>query len=359
MEDITLSPNVAHVTPSPVRSAAHAPERPSVSLVIPTYNRCDSLRLVLEALRRQTTPADVYEVVVICDGCTDGTADMCRAVAAESPFTLSIMEQANQGPAAARNRGVEAARAPVILFIDDDVIPDPALIAEHLRLHERDEYAVVIGPLIAPPDLRSNPWTRWEDAMLRKQYQGMAAGKWHPSPRQFYTGNASVRREQILVAGGFDACYRRAEDVELAYRFRDQQMRFYFLPDAKGWHYARRSLRSWLNIPTAYGRADVAMYRSGRLMTLQSMGREFHWRQRPLRALARVCVGRPGRMRLVVGGLLTAAQVGAWLHRDRAANAAYSAIFNLCYWHSVSQALGGPMAFWALMREHQPTTARS
>jgi len=326
---------------------------PLASLVIPTHNRRESLRTVLEALARQTTPAEEYEVLVICDGCTDGSAQMCQERSV--PYRLRVLEQTpNQGPAAARNRGVREAEAPIILFIDDDVVPEPTLLAEHLLLHAEDERAVVIGTLLAPPGFRLNPWTQWEESMLRKQYADMAAGKWEPTPRQFYTGNASVRREAVLAAGGFDPQFRRAEDVELAYRFRDQKLRFYFNPAAQGWHHALRSLHAWLNIPTAYGWADVAMYRSGRLMTLQSMAKDFRWRQRPLRWLAHLCIGRPLLVNLAVGALLGAARLAGWARQPRLAGAAYSAIFNLRYWQSVSEQLGGRPAFWKLVQQYQP-----
>lgn len=329
---------------------------PVVSLVIPTHNRRESLRMVLEALAHQTTPPEAFEVLIICDGCIDGTAEMCRAIVTR--YRLRILEQnPNQGPAAARNRGVGEAAAPLILFIDDDVVPEPTLIAEHLRVHERDERAVVIGPLLAPPGFRLNPWTRWEETMLKKQYQDMIAGKWEPTPRQFYTGNASAPRDSILAAGGFDPQFRRAEDVELAYRFREQGLHFYFNPEAKGWHHALRSLRAWLNISTAYGWADVAMYRSGRLMTLQSMAREFHWRQQPLQRLARLCVGHPALLKLTVGGFLAAARLAGWARQPKAAGAAFSAIFNLRYWHSVSEQIGGRQAFWELVQTYQPKVA--
>lgn len=335
----------------------HSGSAPLVSLVIPTHNRRESLHMVLEALARQTISAETFETLVICDGCTDGSAEMCRTL--PTPYHLRVLEQTpNQGPAAARNRGVREAAAPLILFIDDDVAPEPTLIAEHLRLHDQDERAVVIGTLLAPPGFRLNPWTRWEEAMLRKQYQDMAAGKWEPTPRQFYTGNASVRRAAVLAAGGFDPAFRRAEDVELAYRFRDQGLHFYFNPEAKGWHHALRSLRAWLNISTAYGWADVAMYRSGRLMTLQSMAKEFHWRQHSLQRLARLCVGHPLLLKTTVGAFLAAARLTDWARQPKVAGAAYSAIFNLRYWHSVSEQMGGRRAFWELVESYPPKAAR-
>ncbi|HEU5367275.1 MAG TPA: glycosyltransferase family 2 protein [Ktedonobacterales bacterium] len=327
---------------------------PLVSLVIPSHNRRASLQMVLEGLDRQTILPEQFEVLVICDGCTDDTVAVCRSRATR--YTLRIIEQTpNQGPAAARNRGVEAARASLILFIDDDVVPEPTLIAEHLRLHQTDERAVVIGPLLAPAGFRLNPWTGWEEAMLEKQYRAMSAHAWKPTPRQFYTGNASVRREHILQAGGFDASFRRAEDVELAFRFSDLGLRFYFNPDAKGWHHALRSLRSWLSIPTAYGQADVAMHRNGREVILRRMAKEFHLRQRPLQRLARLCVGRAWLLRPVVGGLLVTASFAAWTGQQKAAYGAYSAIFNLRYWQSVCEQLGGAPAFWALVQQYAGT----
>ncbi|HKV84527.1 MAG TPA: glycosyltransferase [Ktedonobacterales bacterium] len=330
---------------------------PEVSLIIPTHDRRERLRMVLAALEHQTVAAELYEVLIICDHCSDETAEMCRAFAAE--YRLRVFEQAPdlRGPAAARNLGVREAAAAIILFIDDDVVPEATLIAEHLRTHREDERAVVIGPLLAPPDFRMQPWTRWEAETLAKQYRDMTDGKWEPTPRQFYTGNASVRREYILAAGGFDASFGRAEDVELAYRFRDQQLTFHFSPAAKGWHHARRPLRSWLNIATAYGEADVIMYRNGRRMTLDSMAKEFHWRHRAIQRVARLAVGRPYLSGPLVALLLTIAFLANLLRRARVAGACYSAIFNLRYYSRVSHELGGRRAFWKLVDGARPAPA--
>lgn len=326
---------------------------PDISLIIPTHDRRERLRMVLAALEHQTIPPARYEVLVICDDCADGTAEMCRSLMVD--YRLRVLEQIpQQGPAAARNRGVREAAAPVILFIDDDVVPEATLVEEHLRLHLEDERAVVIGPLLAPPDFRLQPWTRWEAEMLVKQYRDMTEGKWEPTPRQFYTGNGSVRREYILVAGGFDDTFGRAEDVELAYRFRDQRLNFHFNPAAKGWHHARRPLRSWLNIATAYGEADVIMYRNGRLMTLQSMAKEFYERRPLVQQLARLCVGRPYLCGPAVALLLAIALLANRFPRARIASACYSAIFNLRYYDRISQEIGGRKAFWKMVNDARP-----
>src|SRR5258708_28534326 len=152
---------------APKLASAGAPTAsgPMVSVAIPTHNRRESLLRVLDALAGQTVGPDLFEAVVVCDGCSDDTADACARLI--TPYRLTVLEDAHAvGPAAARNKAVAAATGSVIVFLDDDVVPDPNLIAEHLRMHEQDQMAAVIGPLLPPTGFALNPWTRWKAAML-------------------------------------------------------------------------------------------------------------------------------------------------------------------------------------------------
>ena len=124
-----------------------------VTVVIPTYNRRDRLRRVLEALDRQHTTTNdgrrfEFDVVVVSDGSTDGTVEMVSSMT--TSYRLRVIEQENAGPAAARNLGVASTSAPLILFIDDDVVPEPGCIAAHVSHHERTSDLVVIGPMLTP-----------------------------------------------------------------------------------------------------------------------------------------------------------------------------------------------------------------
>ena len=86
---------------------------------------------------------------------------------------------------------MSAARFPFVLFLDDDVVPPPRLVAEHARAHGDADNRVVLAPLLEPP-VRLLPWVRWECRRLAEQYRAMEAGEWAPTPWQLYTGNASL-----------------------------------------------------------------------------------------------------------------------------------------------------------------------
>jgi GT2 family glycosyltransferase len=231
-----------------------------------------------------------------------------------------------------------------VLFIDDDVVPVTGMIERHLEHHRRESHMVVTGPMVEPPGLRLAPWLRWEAIKLQKQYDAMVAGLWAPTPRQFYTANASVRREHALRVGGFDECFTRAEDVEFAYRLADHGLSFRFDPAAAVLHEPDRSFSSWLRVPYEYGRYDVLMEQRGRrhihLAVSEERGRH------PLnRLLPRWCVGR--RWRYAVVSMLAAAirRTGPSA-AERVQLALCSAAWNVQYWQGVADMSGRGAALW-------------
>lgn len=104
------------------------PVGPHVSVMIPTYNRKESLLCTLDSLSQQTLPARHFEVVVVDDGGSDGTDQAVQQTA--FPFKLVYLQQTNQGSAAARNYGAQMSRGDVLVFIDDDITLCPEFLAE-------------------------------------------------------------------------------------------------------------------------------------------------------------------------------------------------------------------------------------
>lgn len=324
---------------------------PRVSIITPTYNRKDPLLATLRALARQTVSPTSFEALVISDGSTDGTAEACAQL--DVPYTLRYFEQDHQGPAAARNLGLQEARGELIVFLDDDVVPDPELIATYIALHEEQPHAVGVGPLLPPPDVRLQPWVWWEEKMLLQQYDALATGKWSATFRQFYTGNASVRRQDALDAGGFDSRFRRAEDVELALRMDQHGLTFHFLPNARALHYARRSFRSWFDIPRAYALVDLHMASQPGQSWENFSGGEFQYRDPLLQKIAKVTVGHPLRCKLVVQVCAISARVLARIPLkvcDKLAIKLFSLVFNLRYWQTLAEELGTER-FWTVVME--------
>ena len=324
-------------------------EQPRVSVVVPTYNRLDRLRLVLRALADQSHPRGDIEVIVVSDGSSDGTDRYLTEGNFPRPVTAVFQE--NAGPAAARNNGLRHASGDLVLFLDDDVIPSRALVEEHLRAHTEHPGTVVIGPMLTPEDHLMSPWVSWEQRMLYKQYDAMDAGLYTARARQFYTGNTSISRELLEAHGGFDETFRRAEDIELAYRLSDAGVGFHYCADARGFHYAERSFAAWCDIASEYGRTDIVF---ARLPGREDLGAflvfTFHQRAFPLRILNWATVSSPLLRRAVVASMSVATRLGDCARIPIITRAALSLIYSVLYFGGMADELGGARKFRRLMR---------
>lgn len=201
------------------------------SVIIPTYNRSTLLRNCLQSLCEQTQPAQDFEVVVVVDGSTDGTLQMLEGLSV--PYRLRVIYQANQGQAAALNRGAVAAEGHVLIFIDDDLLASSDLIAGHLSLHGERSNAIGVGQikLTAPNggDWFTKHYVRDWDSHYRRLNGGRPPG-WEDC----YGGNMSVPKAVYDEIGGNDATLARSFDVDLAYRLECTGMDFVYLPKALG-----------------------------------------------------------------------------------------------------------------------------
>jgi len=172
---------------------------PDLSVVIPTYRRPTSVKLVVEATLQQLGPHD--EVIVIDDGSGDQTLPTLGAI---SDPRLRVMAQENAGPGMARNRGAGEARNDVLLFLDDDEQPEPGLVAAHRGFHSRRNRCAVMGRPILVVRLRGR-WCRIP-----------------PGPRSadhlITDASFSIHRSDFLAVGGFDPELRRSEDIDLGIR---------------------------------------------------------------------------------------------------------------------------------------------
>jgi glycosyltransferase involved in cell wall biosynthesis len=312
---------------------------PRASVVIPTHNRRQLLEATLDCLCRQTVDMSAIEVIIVADCCDDGTPQMLGV--RRWPFSLRVVQHARRCPAASRNAAAEVARAPVLIFLDDDVMAAPDLIEKHLAAHE-DGPAVAIGRL-APASVRGVPgWWRWLETQLEKQYRALLAGQREANGLCLYSGNCSISREAFLDAKGFNEKLLHSEDVELGLRLQKAAVPFRLALDASAEHWGYRSYASWRDMAYTYGRWDADLiFKAEFPSALKRLRGEFRDRGPLRRRVIRFVLRGERRLGAFVAGCRALAITCAIARVRFLERKAYGAIYDLTYWKGVADGLGG------------------
>jgi GT2 family glycosyltransferase/peptidoglycan/xylan/chitin deacetylase (PgdA/CDA1 family) len=236
--------------------------RAHISVIIPTYQRRDVVLASVRALARQEF-SGTFEVIVVVDGSTDGSAQALRELG--PPFPLTVLEQPNQGRAAAVNRGVAVAQGQILLFLDDDMEAHPHLLAEHARSH-REGADMVLGHIPLHPESPSNFLSAAVGLWAEQRVQRLSSPGATIDLYDLITGQASVSKDVFDKLGGFDTNFNHGgsfgdEDYDFGHRFRLAGYRLTFNPAAISWQKyivtPRHHLRQWRQA----GRADVVFAR--------------------------------------------------------------------------------------------------
>jgi GT2 family glycosyltransferase len=237
------------------------PERVAlpISVVIPTYQRRELVRMALEALARQTVaPAD-YEVIVSIDGSTDGTREMIERF--DSPYALASTWSENRGRAAACNAGIALAHGELLVLLDDDMAPAPSFLEAHLRAHARATRLGVLGAVPILIDANSSPLRRYIGTKFNRHLDKIGRNDYALDLRDFYSGNFSVGAEVMREVGGFDEAFRRYgnEDLELFLRLSRAGVRFRFEPEAMAQQHFDKNFEQLAQDNIAKGRTAVLL----------------------------------------------------------------------------------------------------
>ncbi|HEY0615615.1 MAG TPA: glycosyltransferase family 2 protein, partial [Candidatus Elarobacter sp.] len=202
---------------------------------VPTYNRLDTLRHVIPSLLGQDLRRGEYEVVVADSNSTDGTAEYLAGGARENPLVRHV-PGSYTGRASARHGGIAAARAPIVLFTDADIIASPDQLSQHLAHHERPGRRAVVGMEVQVAS--------YDDYLAKRADRARRAPLHGEKPKRlswlyFLTGNASAPRAELDRIGRFDEDFTGYghEDLELGYRLQSAGIPIEYEPNAVNYHW--------------------------------------------------------------------------------------------------------------------------
>jgi len=209
-----------------------------LTVVIPTFNRANKLKIALKNLKDQTLKNNLFEVIVVDDGSEDKTQDIVKSF--KNWKNLTYIKQKNLGQGVARNNAIAHAKGKTILFLGDDIYADKNLLKKHFEFHSRysDDNFACLGLIEWYKKIKLTKFMKWltnggPQFAFKKLTPGAEATFWH-----FYTSNISLKKS-LLDIEKFDEKFKSYgwEDIELAYRLTKKfNLKIIFEPKALAFH---------------------------------------------------------------------------------------------------------------------------
>lgn len=194
---------------------------PHVSVVIPVRNGMRWIRATLRSIVEQTMPSNCFEIIVVDDGSSDGTADFCRDFLFREHISWKILATGGQGVSSARNAGIAAAQAEWIQLLDaDDLIHES-------KLETQARIAANVDPTVA---VIASPWARFlpnesgefcPGELYQPAFADWATLTLLKADGFLQVGSCLIRKTCWSEVGGFDERRTHVEDVDFLVRIAD------------------------------------------------------------------------------------------------------------------------------------------
>lgn len=215
---------------------------PSISIIMPCHNRAHDLIKCLEAYDQQIGAGD-FEIIAVDDASSDSTYQVLTSYH-PSRYSLRVERlETNQGPATARNRGLELAASPIVLFVGDDILPASTLVWGHTVAHKiyPSQDIAILGRIAWPDDMPVNTLMAHVDGTGAQQfsYYYLEDGQEYDF-RHFYTSNISIKTGFLSTLGTWfatDFRFAAYEDAELAYRLSRRGLHIRYASALLAYHY--------------------------------------------------------------------------------------------------------------------------
>lgn len=229
-----------------------------VSVVVPCFDAARTLVRCLQSLTGQDTSIP-HEILVIENGSRDGTPAIARAATEARPDLVRVVEEPVPGSYAARNRGLREARGRIVLFTDADCVAAPGWLRNLAASLDDPEVLLAGGDVLPDPSQEGLVARHAARSGILSRHGGLG----HPRGPFLQTANLGVRREDAVLAGGFDATLYSGGDADFCWRLlaRHRGRRIAPVPDAAVTHIHRETLGGLWRQFRRYGQADVALMR--------------------------------------------------------------------------------------------------
>ncbi|GHM99859.1 hypothetical protein WSM22_13490 [Cytophagales bacterium WSM2-2] len=222
------------------------------SVILPTYNGEKKIGIALEALCKQSFTN--FETIVVLDGSTDDSISVVKRYK-NRLSNLIIVTQDNGGRSIARNKGASIAKTSLLIFIDDDIEVMPDNIESHVRFHEKNPEAILVGsPVLGfnhiPTDAFQSFRYRVELAFL--EHAPVGTRKITFNNYVFTTQNVSISEKLFTEIGRFDERLTDSEDFDLSIRLLLANKAIFIDPTLKCWHHDFADIQQTIKRQTQY-----------------------------------------------------------------------------------------------------------
>ena len=255
-----------------------------LSVIICTYNRDKYIYNVLKSVAENDLPCSDYEIVLVDNNCTDSTKAECERFAHDFPqVDFRYVLEHNQGLSYARNKGIEASRGDVVVYVDDDALVNKEYLSTYADFFaSHPDVFAAGGPIIPRYETEKPAWMSYYIQCLLTGYKDHGK-KVRPFPGKQYPGggNAAYRRSVFEKIGLFNVDLGRkgdgligAEDKDVFDKMRANGMAFWYLPTAILYHLipARKLEEEY------FERLTLSMGKSERIRTL-SLGKAKYFKR--------------------------------------------------------------------------------
>lgn len=229
-----------------------APDKPLVSIIIPTFNRPEALLQCLESINQLIFPEQKAEVVIV----DDGSPSSCDVVAMQRVCKLPLryVQKEHSGVCPTRNRGIRESKGEFLAFIDDDVLPSPLWLLHVMSGFTKQSVAGVGSTVYTQPmNHYLADYTDYRE--LERQPFVDKTGQ----ILNVLTGNVCFRKNALEEIGGFNESQSDAgipvggDDVDLTWKIRERGYSLGYADSASVFHHSRTSIRSLMKQHVGYG----------------------------------------------------------------------------------------------------------